>query len=413
MTYPPPAGPPPGWQPTTPTWSQPAAWQLPPAWQPAQRRTWLFVLTSVLLGIGGVAVAGLIVLAGGPEAALVAFLLAAVSVPVVVLTYLWLDRYEPEPTRYLLSAFGFGAVVATTFGVVFSTLGAWLSGTEDAVSAIVWAPITEEFGKGLFILLVFLIRRKELDGLLDGIVYAGMVGVGFAFTENVLYYMQTYLGDAGTGASGIEGTTALFFVRGVMSPFAHPLFTAATGIGFGLAVSARHWFPRIIAPILGYAVAVGLHAAWNASAFLGGPLTFFATYFGAMMPALAFVLGLAIWVRRREGRVLTAALEDCAARGWLHPAEIPWIASLSHRKTARSFAKMRYGKPAGRAVKEYQQAVTEMGFLHDRILRNRPPRGHLALATQIRQRAATWRPYVVFPPPLRQPPRHLYGRYSA
>ena len=53
--------------------------------------------------------------------------------------------------------------------------------------AAVVAPITEEGAKGLFILLLLWFRRRVIDGVLDGIVYAGLVGVGFAFTENILY----------------------------------------------------------------------------------------------------------------------------------------------------------------------------------------------------------------------------------
>ena len=60
-------------------------------------------------------------------------------------------------------------------------------------------------------------------------------------------------------------------IRGVFSPFAHPLFTAFTGIGIGHrgrqpqaggAVSSRR--------CSGTPVAVGAHAAWNGSMLLGG-----------------------------------------------------------------------------------------------------------------------------------------------
>ena len=54
--------------------------------------------------------------------------------------------------------------------------------------------------------------------MLDGIVYAAMVGLGFAFTENILYYGRTAL-------EGGVPLAATFFVRGVLSPFAHPVFT--------------------------------------------------------------------------------------------------------------------------------------------------------------------------------------------
>ena len=110
--------------------------------------------------------------------------------------------------------------------------------TEDQSLAIV-APVTEEACKGLFLLLLLWWRGAELDGILDGIVYAGMVGIGFAFTENILYLAAAYNGSDGVGPGGVVGITTTFVVRCLLSPFAHPLFTAFTGIGVGLAVSSR------------------------------------------------------------------------------------------------------------------------------------------------------------------------------
>ncbi len=385
----------------------------PLAQQPARRRTWLTVVTSVVLGVGALLVAGLIVLTRGPEAALVGFSLAALPVPLLVAVFLWLDRYEPEPWRYLFAAFGWGAVMATTLGVVFTALGSELSGTSANLEGVVWAPVTEEASKGLFIVLAVLLRRREVDGVLDGIVYAGMVGIGFAFTENILYYIAVYAGDMlepGGQPGGIAAATGLFILRGVMAPFAHPLFTAGIGIGMGLALRSRGWAGRLLWPVLGYGGAVALHAAWNGSALLGGGGAFLLTYVGLMMPALALVLGVGLWVRRREGRVLAAALTDCARLGWLHPAEVPWVASLTHRGTARLYARRLRGPFGARAVREYQQAVAELGFLHDRVMRGRPPRDAAHRNAEIRRRIALWRPHVVLPPPLPYPPPHLYGR---
>jgi protease PrsW len=386
---------------------------VPPfAQQPARRRTWLTVVTSVVLGAGALVVACLIVLTRGPEAAFVGFLLAALPVPVLVAVFLWLDRYEPEPWRYLISALGWGAVMATTLGVLFTAVGSELSGTDASLDGILWAPVTEEMSKGLFIVLAVLLRRREVDGVLDGIVYAGMVGIGFAFTENILYYVAVYSGEGLPGGGqpgGIVAVTGLFIVRGVMAPFAHPLFTAALGIGMGLALRSRSWAGRLLWPLAGYLTAVALHAAWNGSALLGGGAGFLLTYVAVMMPALALLTGVALWVRRREGRVLTMALTDCAHRGWLHPAEVPWIASLRHRGSARLYARRMRGPLAARAVKEYQLAVAELGFLHDRIMRGRPPRDAAQQGEELRRRIALWRPHVVLPPPMPVPPPELYG----
>ena len=101
------------------------------------------------------------------------------------------------------------------------------------------APVTEEATKGAFLVLLLWWRRHELDGVLDGIVYAGMVGIGFAFTENILYLAAAYNGTDGLGPGGTEALTGTFIVRCLLSPFAHPLFTAFIGIGVGLAVASR------------------------------------------------------------------------------------------------------------------------------------------------------------------------------
>lgn len=386
------------------SWSP--AFSAPP--MPPRRRSWLLIVTSVVLGVGAVVLTVVIVLVGDPGAAALGVVLAALPVPLLLWFYLWLDGYEPEPRRYLLAGLGWGAVVATTLGVVFTALGAELSGVSDDLDGVVWAPIAEELGKGLFLVAVVLLRRRQMHGLLDGIVYAGMVGIGFAFTENILYYMQTYIGD-GVSPGGIGPTTGLFILRGVISPFAHPLFTAALGIGLGLALTTRSALARVVAPVLGFALAVGLHAAWNASALLGGFGAFVLTYLVGMVPALALVIALGVWVRRREGRILTYALTDCARLGWLHPDEIAWTASLSHRASARSFATRVRGPDGSRALREYQRAVTEMGFLHDRVMRGAPPEDAARRMAEIRYRMAIWRPYVVLPPPLPRPHVSIAG----
>jgi len=362
------------------------------------------VVTSTVLGVGALVVAALIVLSGGPEAALVGFVLAALPVPVLVAVVLWLDRYEPEPWRYVISAFGWGAVVATTLGALFTAAGSELSGTSASLDGVLWAPVTEELSKGLFLVLVVLVRRREIDGILDGIVYGGMVGIGFAFTENILYYVNVYDAAGATQPNGLAAATGLFVMRGVMSPFAHPLFTAATGIGLALALHTRRRAGRVLWPLLGYALAVTLHSAWNAGAMIGGGGGFLATYVAVMMPALALLVGLAVWVRRREGKVLAMALSDLARRGWLHPGEVPWLVSLRLRSTARLHALRLRGRFGARALREYQQALAELGLLHDRVMRGRAPGDAAEQAEELRNRIALWRPFVVLPPPLPAPP---------
>src|SRR5436189_286805 len=129
---------------------------------------------------------------------------------------------------------------------------------------------TEEATKGAFLLLLLWWRRAELDGVLDGLVYAGMVGIGFAFVENILYLAAAYNGTDGNGPGGTTALTTTFVVRCLFSPFAHPFFTSFTGIGVGIAVASRTRTMRFLAPLLGYLCAVTAHGLWNGSTLFGG-----------------------------------------------------------------------------------------------------------------------------------------------
>jgi RsiW-degrading membrane proteinase PrsW (M82 family) len=372
----------------------------------------LVVLATCLLTIGAIVLAVLIVVQGGPKAAGIAVALAALPVGPLIACYLWLDRYEPEPLRYLMIGLGWGAVVATALSAAGELLVGAGTGLGDLAQASLTAPFIEEFSKALFIAIIVIARRRQVDGVLDGIVYAGMVGIGFAFTENILYFMAAYLEsfdldlpDGATAPSGSVLVTVLFFLRALMSPFAHPLFTAATGVGLGIAVTTRRVWLRITAPLLGFAVAVIMHGAFNFTAYKAGDY-FFLVYLVAMVPVFIGAVVFAVWVRNREGRTLTDELRECARLGWFHPAEIPWLTNLSRRRVARRYAQRHRGATGRRAVKEYQQASTELAFLRHRMSRGNAPANAQQRQQEIWSRLAGWRPYVLLPPaPVLHQPR--------
>ncbi len=353
-----------------------------------RRRSTLGWVTLIVLGLGALALAVVIFALGGPVGALITSLLAAVSFPLLILICFWLDRYEPEPGRYRLAALGWGGVVAVGLSLVLEGVLSPLPGTTDFVDVAVIAPVVEELGKGLFLVAIVVFRRAQVHGLLDGIVYAALVGIGFAFVEDIGYYLSSL----GEGA-----LPTVFFVRGVMGPFAHPLFTAATGIGVGIAVSSGRRVVRIAAPLLGYLVAVLLHATWNGSTFFGAR-GFFTAYGAIMLPLLVVVLAVAIWARSREGKMLSAALQQVAQMSWIRPDEVRWVARLSDRMSARAYAKRLGGKPAARALRAYQQTLTEMGFLHNRAVNGTAPADLNQRMSLLLSHAAELRPYVVLPP---------------
>jgi RsiW-degrading membrane proteinase PrsW (M82 family) len=337
-----------------------------------------------------------LLVAGAPQAIAIGVVLAAIPVGPLVWSYLWLDRYEPEPKLLLAYALLWGAFVATASALVVQGIGGFVVGLTDTTSLAVVAPVSEEASKGLFLFLLLWWRRAELDGVLDGLVYAGLVGVGFAFTENILYLGAAYGGTDGTGPGGVAGVTTLFVIRCVFSPFAHPLFTAFTGIGIGIAVGSTNRTVRIMAPIGGYLCAVTAHALWNTSTVFGFG-SFVLAYLVLMVPAFVGMVCLAVWARSRERQMLTLALDDAASRGLIPATDIGWLVDLRARRVARRHARTEGGEQAARAMRDYQQAAIELGFLHHRLLRGTQPKDWQARGQEFLERIQANRPGFAFP----------------
>ncbi|MEU2999772.1 PrsW family intramembrane metalloprotease [Streptomyces sp. NPDC006863] len=328
---------------------------------------------------------GLVILAlvreqTGPEGFLVGLGLAVLPVPLLMAAFRWLDRVEPGPWRNLIFSFAWGACAAALVAIIANSFATrWIAtatadpASADTLGATVIAPVVEESAKAAAVLLIFLFRRREFSGVVDGIVVAGFTATGFAFTENILYLGNAFGEDQQLGSSGFASVTAgTFFVRIVMSPFAHPLFTVLTGLGFGFAaVSARrHRTRRIALPMLGLLLAMGLHALWNGSSAFG-PYGFYAVYGIVMVPAFGLVTWLAIWSRQRELRTLAAELPAYAAAGWLTPAEPSALSSMRARGMARDLARhwqqdRARGRAAARAVAEYESFATSLAGLRRR-----------------------------------------------
>ena len=314
--------------------------------------------------------AGLILLLAGstdPVGITRGFVLATAATVIVVLCYLWLDRWEPEPPRLLVMAFLWGASVAVLFSLVFSVvleklLGvASSSGAEDTPGLLmgaVVAPAVEEAFKGLFLVLMMTGRRRsELNNLTDCLVYAGFTAVGFAWLENILY-----LGSAET----LRDSLAVAALRLVISPFAHPLFTTMTAIGVYYALKQRSFVGKAGCVLLGYLAAVAMHALWNGSALVGTG-TYVMVYLLWMMPVFGLAIWMALMSRRREGFIIGQKLPGMISAGLLTPVEAHWVGSLPARKAAVREARQFGGKSAASSVKQFINQVVELAYVRDRI----------------------------------------------
>ncbi|MDQ1625696.1 MAG: protease PrsW [Actinomycetota bacterium] len=363
-------------------------------------RVLLVLFLVVVMALAGLLILAAVTSSTGVLGFLIGTCLALLPLPVVLAVFRWVDRYEPEPRGLLAFAFFWGATVAALVAAVLNTATTMvLAGTGDAPShmtttAVFVAPWVEEGAKGAAVLAVFLFRRREFDGIVDGIVIAGLTGVGFAFTENILYFGRAFLaGSSDLGLSGgLFAAGLTFLLRGVLSPFAHPLFTVMTGIGFGVTVRTSNRALRFFAPVIGYLTAVLLHGLWNYSA-VGGLSGFLTGYALIMAPAFLLVLLVVIWSRRREGATVAAQLPAYVEAGWLAPEDVAMVASLSRRRQALGWASRTYGDPGAKALRAFQHVATELAFLRDLAERGRagydfPQRERSLLIDLARTRAA-------------------------
>lgn len=316
----------------------------------------------ILLGtIAGLIVIGLT--AVNPVGTAIGFVLSSVTMTVVVLAYVWLDRWEPEPPRLLVLAFLWGASVAVVIASILqiyaeSVINPGEMEEVSSFSVVLGAPLTEEAAKGLFLLLMMTGRRRnELNSLTDCLVYAGLVGAGFAWLEDILYIAN------GESVSESLLTAAL---RLIMGPFAHSLFTTFFGIGVYFAMQQRNAAAKAGCILLGYLGAVFMHGLWNGSSLVGFE-AYLLIYALWMVPVFVLVIVLGVQSRRREQRVAAEKLPGMIAAGLVTPNEATWLGSLRSRKLAINEATRFGGRPAGKTVKKFAAQVVELAFVRDRI----------------------------------------------
>jgi RsiW-degrading membrane proteinase PrsW (M82 family) len=310
-------------------------------------------------------VAGLIVLlftALNPVGATIGIVLSTAALVVVVLTFVWLDRWEPEPPRLLVLAFLWGASVSVVFSVglemLFESLVPADADMASVATIALGAPLVEEALKGSFLLLMMTGRRRnELNSLTDCLVYAGITAIGFAWVENIMYIAQ---------GESVGESLLTAGLRLVMGPFAHPLFTLATGVGVYFALNRRNVLAKIGCILLGYAGAVLLHALWNGSSVISFQ-TYFLVYVFWMVPVFALASWLAIASRRREQRITESKLPGMVAANLVTANEATWLGSIKTRKAAIGEARRLGGKSAAKGVKNFAYQVVELAFVRDRI----------------------------------------------
>jgi RsiW-degrading membrane proteinase PrsW (M82 family) len=266
--------------------------------------------------------------------------LAAGVLPMVAyaLALGWFDRYEKEPGGLLIAAFAWGAVPAILFSLVTQVLldvpaSYFIQPAADLAGAIVIAPVTEEVFKGAAVLLLLLFHRRELDSPLDGIIYGGLIGFGFAAVENVLYLLVE------AAESGLPSLVGLAALRTLVFGLNHALFTGLTGLGLALARTSSNRAVKYGAPLLGILLAITAHAVHNTGVTLGAEFVWpclvalVSDWGGALL-----LLGIVIWASLRERQWIAQYLPDEVERGTISAAMYEQTASYGRRVSERAAA---------------------------------------------------------------------------
>jgi RsiW-degrading membrane proteinase PrsW (M82 family) len=334
------------------------------------------ILVGGIVGFLVVGVAILLVIAYlgivlGPPAFFVAGLMALVPLAIVLLGAHWIDRWEPEPIGIRIFAFLWGAgssiviaLVVDSAVQIFVKAHGGANGATDLFQAVVQAPMVEEGAKGLGVLLIFLVANKYFDGPVDGIVYAVTVAAGFAFSENIQYFGLELADPHATSGEVVQ----LFILRGLLSPFAHAMFTSLTGFFIGLAALRGGRWLGVLFAIIGWVPAALLHAFWNGS--LSFVSDFFGYYVVVQVPLFVIAVVMVVLLRRREIRLTQLRLGDYVAAGWFHAGEIVSLATPGGRRQALTWAAQHRLRPV---MKRYIRDATRLALTRNRIVigRNR------------------------------------------
>ncbi|MCY7375758.1 MAG: PrsW family intramembrane metalloprotease [Pyrinomonadaceae bacterium] len=318
----------------------------------------------------------------GVGAAFKASLVAFIPAMFYLLPLLWLDRYDPEPPWLLALAFAWGALVAVIVSFIINTvLGAILG---EVFGAVISAPIFEEGSKGLGLILLLVFFRRYFDDILDGIIFAGVIALGFATVENILYY----------GREIAEGDPKqlknLFIARGIFSPFAHVTFTAMTGIGCGIARESHNTAVRLLLPFVGYCAAVFLHAFWNGMLIFAGGFAVIG-YVVLEVPFFLIFVGFAFYTMYRQNKILKEMLAIDVIRGVI-PKEHLEIMTSAFRSSFWILGSLFSGK--FKARNNYLRAVGKLGLSYWHIQRATAAQGHTASFQQnpiLRDEVIKWR----------------------
>jgi hypothetical protein len=211
-------------------------------------------------------------------------------------------------------------------------------------------------------------------------IYAGIVALGFAATENA-YYIY----DMGFNEGGWESFWFLVFVRDILVGWQHPFYTAFTGIGLAASRMSTNGLVKIVAPFIGWTVAVLTHAFHNTFASLVGGLEGLAIGTFIDWSGWFFMLLFAVWMIMREGKLLPKHLQEEVTAGRLTAMQL--------QKASSPFSSM-FAFLKGKATARFYQVCGELAHKKEQYSLHGDEGGNLAMIESLRNELAALSPRV-------------------
>jgi RsiW-degrading membrane proteinase PrsW (M82 family) len=169
-----------------------------------------------------------------------------------------IDKYDPEPVGLLLKSFllGMGCVALPLGFQLLASMYGFRETNDSLFDTALFAygivGLSEEFAKFL-VLRLYAYPKNAFNEPLDGIVYAVMIGMGFATLENI-----AYVGQYGFGT----GVARMF-----LSVPAHATFAILMGYYVGLAKFVPDQRDTLL--LKGLLIAVFFHGSFDFFLFSG------------------------------------------------------------------------------------------------------------------------------------------------
>lgn len=288
----------------------------------------------------------------------------------------WFDRYEKEPVPLLIAAFLWGAipsiVLALIFEIILDIPIVAISPnqlTYDLLGASVVAPLVEEGVKALALLTLLIILHHHIDSPMDGLIYGGIVGFGFAAVENLFYLFGAYV------EGGVGGVLFLAFLRAGLFGLNHAMYTGFTGLGIALSLEVRNKVLKLGFILAGFGIAVLAHAFHNAFAtFTGYGAGLFALLIAFIVDwgGVFFLLSIALWAFFLERRRIVAYAQTLANLNVIPKVEIEVLKSTWRRRLARLKMLFSGDLKSWWKIRRYHLKVTKAAFTWHRMNHGHP-----------------------------------------